>query len=181
MPDALVCAGYKWLLGPYSLGMAWYGPRFDDGMPLEETWCARVGSEDFRRVADYRDEYRPAAARYDVGERSNFILVPMQLAALRRVLEWQPDRIQAYCGSIGASALREAVGLGVTLENEPWRGNHLFGLRLPEGMDPARLGPELERRRISVSLRGSAVRVAPHVYNGEDDLHALVEAIRATI
>ena len=30
-PDALICAGYKWLLGPYSIGLAYYGPAFDSG------------------------------------------------------------------------------------------------------------------------------------------------------
>lgn len=180
-PDALVCAGYKWLLGPYSLGLAWYGSRLDGGVPLEETWTSRPDSDDFRRIGDYRNDYRPGAARYDVGERSNFILVPMQLAAIRRILAWSPEAIQEYCRSITRDALTEAVSLGVTVEDEMWRGNHLFGLRLPAGVDPARLGPELEARSISVSLRGSAIRVAPHVYNGEEDLNTLVEAIRVTL
>ncbi len=180
-PDALVCAGYKWLLGPYSLGLAWYGARFDGGVPLEETWASRPGSDDFRRVADYRDDYRPAAARYDVGERSNFILVPMQLAAIRKIQEWSPDAIQEYCRAITRGPLAEAAGLGLTVEDEKWRGSHLFGLRLPDGVDPSLLGPELESRSVSVSLRGSAVRVAPHVYNEEGDLRALLEAVRATL
>jgi selenocysteine lyase/cysteine desulfurase len=87
-PDALVCAGYKWLLGPYSLGVAYYGPRFDEGEPLEETWIGRAGSEDFRSLVLYRDDYRPGAARYDVGEPSNFALMPMLETALGLVLEW---------------------------------------------------------------------------------------------
>ena len=180
-PDALVCAGYKWLLGPYSLGLAWYGSRFDDGVPLEETWTSRPESHDFRRVGDYRNDYRPAAARYDVGERSNFILVPMQLAALRKIREWSPGGIQEYCRSITRDVLAEVSSLGVVVDDEQWRGSHLFGLRLPTGVDPARLGPELEARSISVSLRGSAIRVAPHVYNREEDLDVLLEAIRVTL
>ena len=35
-PDALVCAAYKWLLGPYSTGLAYFGPVFDHGTPIEE-------------------------------------------------------------------------------------------------------------------------------------------------
>ena len=33
-PDVLIVATYKWLLGPYSLSLAYFGPRFDDGEPL---------------------------------------------------------------------------------------------------------------------------------------------------
>lgn len=180
-PDALVCAGYKWLLGPYSLGLAWYGARFDGGRPLEETWTARPGSQDFRRVGEYRDDYRPGAVRYDVGERSNFILVPMLLAALRKILEWTPAEIERYCGAISAAPLSEAASLGLVVERSEWRGAHLFGLRLPAGVDPVRLAPELEARAVSVSVRGSAVRVAPHVYNAEEDLRVLLEAVRAAL
>ena len=91
-PDALVCAGYKWLLGPYSTGLAWYGPAFDHGTPIEENWITRRGSEAFAELVRYRDEYQPAALRYDVGERSNFVLLPMLVAALELVLEWTVPR-----------------------------------------------------------------------------------------
>ena len=37
-PDALVCAGYKWLMGPYGSGLAYYGKYFDQGKPIEESW-----------------------------------------------------------------------------------------------------------------------------------------------
>jgi selenocysteine lyase/cysteine desulfurase len=49
-PDYLVCAGYKWLLGPYSLGYLYVAPAHQDGRPLEQNWIARAGSEDFARL-----------------------------------------------------------------------------------------------------------------------------------
>ena len=51
------------------------------GEPLEENWILRAGSEDFSRLVDYRDEYQPGARRFDVGERTNFELTPMAIAA----------------------------------------------------------------------------------------------------
>ena len=81
-------------MGPYSLGFAYLGPRFDEGEPLEETWIGRAGSENFKELVNYRDDYQPGAVRYDVGERSNFALTPMAVAALEQVLDWQPVRIQ---------------------------------------------------------------------------------------
>ncbi len=177
-PDALVCAGYKWLLGPYSIGLAYFGPRFDGGEPLEETWIAREGSSDFRALVDYRDEYLPGAARYDVGERSNFILLPMLIAALEQVLAWGAAEIQAYCRALTAELLAEAASLGFAVEDEAWRGAHLFGLRAPPRVDLARLQALLAERKVAVSLRGSAIRVSPHVYNDEADVAALTECLR---
>jgi selenocysteine lyase/cysteine desulfurase len=177
-PDALVCAGYKWLLGPYSVGVAWYGPRYDDGVPLEETWIAREGSEDFRALVDYQDAYQSGAVRYDVGERSNFILVPMLVAALELLLDWGVTNIQAYCGALTRDLIGEARELGFAVEDDDWRGSHILGLRAPPGRELARLQPELVRRNVHVSLRGSAMRVSPNVYNDAGDVAALREALR---
>lgn len=177
-PDALVCATYKTMMGPYSLGVAWYGERFDGGVPLEETWLGRRGSEDFSALVDYEDEYQPGAARFDVGERSNFVLMPMLIAALDLLHAWTPEGVQTYCRGLMADAVHEARSMGYAVEDEAWRGWHMFGLRLPPGADVARLQQALTDRRVTVSLRGDAVRVAPSVYNTPADVNAFVDALR---
>jgi selenocysteine lyase/cysteine desulfurase len=45
-PDYLVCPGYKWLLGPYSLGYLYVAPQHAHGRPLEQNWIARRGSDE---------------------------------------------------------------------------------------------------------------------------------------
>jgi selenocysteine lyase/cysteine desulfurase len=177
-PDALICAGYKWLLGPYSISVAYFGSRYDRGEPIEENWIARRGSEDFQRLIDYEDEYAPGAIRYDGGERSNFILLPMFIAALKLILEMTPERIQQYCQHLIDEPVERARELGFTLEDAQWRGAHLFGLRVPERLDLKRLHHALLARNVIASLRGSALRVSPNVYNTQDDLDALVQVLR---
>jgi len=178
-PDALIAAGYKWLLGPYSIALSWLGERFDGGVPLEETWIGRRGSEDFQGLVDYEDEYQPGAIRYDVGERSNFVMVPMLTRALELLLEWTPAGISEYCAELTAPLLQRARELGFTLEDEAWRSPHLFGLYMPEGIDLRALRDELQERKIYVSLRGQALRVSPHVYNDGGDVDALIGALEA--
>ncbi len=177
-PDAVICAAYKWLLGPYGIGVAWLGPRYDNGEPLEETWIGRAGSDDFRGLVNYRDEYQPGAARFDVGERSNFTLLPMLVSGLELVNSWRPERVQDYCRELVQPVIEEAQSLGFAVEAEGWRASHIFGLRTPPGLDLAALQQLLQQRAISVSLRGSALRVSPNAYNDEADGVALVEALR---
>jgi selenocysteine lyase/cysteine desulfurase len=177
-PDALICAGYKWLLGPYSIGAAYLGPRFGGGTPLEETWLGRLGSEDFRGLVNYQDEYQPGALRYDMGERSNFILLPMLIAALEQLLEWGVANIQEYCRALTRDLIHEACGLGFTVEAEEARAAHLFGLRLPRGLDPDTLAEASRERNVFVSVRGSALRISPHVYNDARDVDALLDVLR---
>ncbi len=176
-PDALVCAGYKWLLGPYSIGLAYYGKAFDGGKPLEENWINRLESEDFTRLINYQEDYQPGALRYEVGEHSNFILVPMMLEALKQVNLWKPKNIQAYCESITKVALEKLRDAGYWVENENHRGSHLFGVRLPASRDIEKIKLRMKREKISVSFRGNAIRVSPHVYNTENDLMKLVKAL----
>jgi selenocysteine lyase/cysteine desulfurase len=176
-PDALIAATYKWLMGPYSMGFAYLGPRFDGGEPLEETWIGRAGSENFKELVHYRDDYQPGALRYDVGERTNFALMPMTIAALEQVLDWQPERIQEYCRVLTAPLVERVRTLGYTVEDPEFRGAHLFGLRAPAGTDITAIADRLRARKVYVSLRGSAIRVSPHVYNDAPDVEALMVAL----
>ena len=176
-PDALIVAGYKTLLGPYGLGYAYYGERFEDGTPLEDNWVARHGSENFSRLIDYQDAYAPGAVRFDVGERSNPILLPMGMVALESLLRWQPARIQAYCRELMGGTIESLLEAGYKVENERYRAHHLFGVRLPEGVLVAEIGERLEAHNVVVSVRGDAVRVSPNVYNDEGDAEALLSAL----
>ena len=178
-PDALICATYKWLLGPYSLALGWFGPRFDGGVPLEEAWLARAGSEDFRSLVDPADEYRPGAARYDVGGRSNFVLVPMAAAAIEKLLEWGDDAVPDHCRALTTGLLDDLRAAGWGADSDDGHAPHLFGLRLPAGTDAEAVRTELERRRVLVSFRGAAIRVSPHLYNVPADIAALRDALLA--
>ncbi|MEZ0541111.1 aminotransferase class V-fold PLP-dependent enzyme [Fibrella arboris] len=176
-PDALVCASYKWLMGPYSMGVACYGPAFDGGVPLEEAWMNRLDSNQFHRLAEYQPAYRPGAYRYNMGEHSNFTQMPMMEAALRQLLDYQPERIQQYCRELMADAIPELEALGYQIEPASGRGHHLLGVWVPSHADPMAISKSLLSRNVSVSARGRAIRVSPHVYNTEADVQALVQAL----
>jgi selenocysteine lyase/cysteine desulfurase len=169
-PDALICAGYKWLMGPYAIGLAYYGEYFDNGTPIEENWINRLNSEDFSGLVNYQHAYQPGALRYEVGEHSNFILAPMLLKAIQQLNKWGIERIQEYCGHISQDAIKRLKERGVIIEDEAWRGNHLFGIRLPQGADLEKVKSELLKHKIYVSVRGNSIRVSPNVYNTENDL-----------
>ena len=176
-PDALICAGYKWLLGPYSIGMAYYSDAFVNGTPLEENWINRADSEDFAGLVNYKAQYQPGMARYDVGERSNFILVPMLNESLRQIIEWQPARIQDYCKNIAQEALSKLDGSPFLLEGDDYRAHHLFGIRVSSKINVENLKNGLSTNKIYVSTRGNAIRISPHVYNDKQDLNTLVDKL----
>jgi selenocysteine lyase/cysteine desulfurase len=173
-PDYLVAAGYKWLLGPYSLGFLYVAPRHQQGRPLEEGWVVRRGAEDFRRLLEYPDRLHADARRFDMGERSNFALLPVAGAALAQLLEWGVGRI--------ADTLRETTGaIAARLEEHqihgsPDRAPHYLSVRFAAG-PPEGIEEKLASAGVHVSLRGDRMRITPHLYNDEEDVERLVAAL----
>ncbi len=180
-PDVLIAAGYKWLLGPYSIGVAYFSSRFDQGIPLEETWIGRKGSENFSNLVEYQDNYQQGAIRYDVGESSNFILLPMLSTALGLLEEWTPHAIQHYCRQLSDRLIDQVTQLGFLSEEREFRSGHLVGLTLPEAVALEPLKKELQRRSIFISVRGHSLRISPNVYNTLEDIDALVEVLEIVI
>jgi selenocysteine lyase/cysteine desulfurase len=177
-PDFAVCAAYKWLLGPYSLGFLYVAPGRQGGRPLEHGWIARAGSEDFAGLVLYADDFQPGARRFDVGERSNFILVPMALAALEQITAWQVGRIAATLGTLTAGIAERARALGWQAGPDALRAPHFLGLRSAPGM-PRGLAERLARERVYVSMRGDSMRVTPHLWNSDADAARLLRVLEA--
>ena len=177
-PDFLVAVGYKWLMGPYSLGYLYVAPKWREGTPLEQSWMTRAGAEDFARLVDYSDEYREGARRFDMGEFSQFTLLPMATAALTQVLDWGVERIGREIGVLTTRIAREVAALGCTVPRESDRVRHMLGVKRAGGL-PDRLAERLASARVYVSVRGDSIRVSPHLYNDAGDVERFVAVLRA--
>ncbi len=177
--DMVVAAGYKWLLGPYSVGYAWTAPHCRDWRPLEHHWAGREGSEDFAHLTSYTATFRPGARRFDGGEASNFVLLPMALAALETVAEWSVERVAATVEPLTAAVVNGAAAIGLPVHAEP-HARHIVGLRLPVG-SPAAVVQGLAEAQVHVSLRGESLRISPYVFNTADDVERLLAALRRAL
>lgn len=178
--DALICASYKWLFGPYGMGISYFGHAFDGGQPLEESWLNRTNSQDFANLTKYDHEYTEDSGRYNVGEMSNFILVPMLNEALRQINAWTVPQIEQYCQELTVPLYEYLKGRDVALEAEQYTSRHLFGLKLPEDIDPELLKTNLQENKISVSNRGGNLRVSVNVFNTEEDIEKLVQTLESS-
>ena len=179
-PDFLVAATYKWLLGPYSLGFLYVAPRWQSGQPLEENWVNREAAHDFARLVDYREGYAPGARRYDMGERANFVALPMAMAALEQIAAWQVARIAQTLSGLTGSIAAQVAPWGFEAAPAHLRAGHFLGLRWPGAMSPSLLA-QLAAAQVHVSIRGSAIRITPHLYNHEGDVARLLEVLEAAL
>ncbi len=174
--DFMVCAAYKWLLGPYSVGFMYVNPKHHGGTPIEKNWLPKKGSSDFAGLVRYRDEYEPGAKRFDVGENSNFTLMPVAVASLELLNGLGVSQVQAYIEGLTDDIARRAKGMGLGVAERELRSAHIVGLRLP-GQPPTGLTEHLANAGVSVSLRGESIRVSPNIYNDTSDIDCLFKVL----
>ncbi|HKM86315.1 MAG TPA: aminotransferase class V-fold PLP-dependent enzyme [Terriglobales bacterium] len=175
-PDFAVAASYKWLLGPYSSGLLYVAPKWHGGIPLEENWIQRANARDFANVL-YTNNYDEGARRFDMGERSNFALLPAAVRAMKQLLEWEVAQISDTAGALNRQLASAAADMGFSAPAEPLRAPHYLALRRKTAI-PKELPEVLAREKVFVSVRGSSIRVTPNVYNTAEDGEQLIACLR---
>ena len=177
-PDALFVAGYKWLMAPYGTGMAYFGPAFDDGIPLEDNWLSYEEREDFRNLGNYDRALLPKALKYSSGEHPAQANVAVLNASIDQLLDWGLTNMVNYNRELFSPFESEFQNMDCTLPDEDSRAPHLIGIRFENGLDLEKLKAELATRRIHVSLRGDAMRISLHVSNDTTDLVRLLDVLK---
>jgi selenocysteine lyase/cysteine desulfurase len=176
-PDFAVAASYKWLLGPYSTGLLYVAPKWHGGMPLEENWIQRSNARDFSSLILYTEDYDEGARRFDMGERSNFALLPAAVRAMKQLLEWRVANVSETIGALARELAVAAAQLGFSSPPENLRAPHYLCLRRKAGI-PSGLLEMLARDKVFVSVRGSSIRVTPNVYNSAADAERLISCLK---
>jgi selenocysteine lyase/cysteine desulfurase len=176
-PDYLVCSAYKWLLCPYTLAFLYVAPQHQVQLPFEEHYFNRLGAIDHEGRLEQLDAYDNGARRFDMGERSNFITVPMAITALKQLAEWSVVKVASEIAAITDTIIEGARRRGYSAPPRELRAGHLFGLRRPEGLPPG-LAKRLQAAGVFVSLRGDAIRVSPHLYNTEADVGRFLDVLK---
>ena len=173
-PDFAVAAGYKWLLSPYSTGVLYVAPKWQSGQPVEDGWIQRDNARRFSDLIHYTEGYQEGARRFDIGECSNFALLPGMNTALKQILEWSVAEISAAIAALTAR-LEDRVGMSATPRRH--RAPHYLCLRAGS-LPVENLARRLAAERIYISVRGTSIRITPHVYNTTEDVDRLAAIIK---
>ena len=115
-----------------------------------------------------------------MGEFPNFVLVPMTVAALRQILEWKVENIRHTLSALTGLIAEEAARLGCTTLPASSRIDHMIGIRLPKGI-LAGIAERMAEEKVFVSIRGDAIRISPHLYNGQEDIDKFFAVLRKLI
>jgi selenocysteine lyase/cysteine desulfurase len=182
--DFLICAGYKWLLGPFGTGFFWVKEEHLAMVrPAPFYWMAVAGSDNFAPL-NFEDP-KPAASakRWDSPEWASYF--NFNLAAM--------DASVDFVKGLGAGAvvahnhklielLFERLPKDRCVITSPLDAAH----RGPYGCFAARtaektgeLYEKLHKEKVFVSLRDGSIRVSPYLYNTERDIDRVIAVVTA--
>lgn len=175
-PDFSVSVGYKWLLGPYGLGYMYVSKKWQEaGQPLEYSWLTKKGSEDFTALTNYATEYRNGARKFDMGEFPQFNLLPMAMAALQQIINWEVDSIQFELKRLTDRIIDYKKKMKMFDGSSPCAG-HITSIPL-NSSNADELRERLRSNKIVISFRGTSIRVSPHLHNDLEDIDKLLSCL----
>ena len=180
--DFLVCAGYKWLLGPFGTGFFWAKHEHIGKMrPGPFYWMAVEGAENFADLAAAPMRPADAARRWDAAETANYYdlaaleggLELVLRAGVRTVAEHNHQLIDQLFARLPLDRCVTASPL-----DRASRGPYgCFRARTPE--KTRELYEKLRAENVITSLREGNIRVSPYLYNTERDIDRLIRVITA--
>ena len=180
--DAIVCAGWKWLCGPYGVGFGWLRPEFRSELrPTQRYWLSQQTAADLGADRDPADE-DPADSirRFDLFGTANFFNFHPWGAALEYLLEKGPPAIETHDRRLVRRLLDGLPGTYRAISPEAReRQSTLVFLSHKEKSRNETIYSNLGNAGIHVSFRRGAIRVAPHLYNDEAQIDRLLERLDA--
>ncbi|HEX5028728.1 MAG TPA: aminotransferase class V-fold PLP-dependent enzyme [Gaiellaceae bacterium] len=173
-PDVVTGGTVKYLLGSAGLGFMWVRDSLRSSLlPTQTGWFA---DEDIfaMSIADYSPH--ATARRFDSGTPPVPSLYP-GVAGMGVIAEVGIPEIESHVRGLADRLLAGLDELGARVATA--RGEHQYGpLICVVSTDPNALVDALARERIVTSTRDRNLRISLHLYNVDEDVDRILEALR---
>jgi cysteine desulfurase/selenocysteine lyase len=177
--DALVTTSYKWLCGPFGVGLAYLSPRWQSVLdPGITGWRSHSDVYDLR--AD-RCSYHNDARRFEfstmaygcAGSLAKSIAY-LNTYGVSNIMQGNAALIDRLLGNVAT------LGIHIVSPLSPGTRSSIISFKIP-GLPSSRVIQRLGARGIITSPRRDYIRVSPHFYNTESDIDRLADALTSVI
>ena len=176
--DAIVCAGYKWLCGPYGTGFAWIKPSLREKLKLNHAYWPVVLSDEQLQSEEkivYRDI--TSARKFDIFGTANFFnFVPFKTAIdywldvkMENVFKHNQGLIDHFIKNLD----RQRFSL-ISPEKGETRSNLIVISHQKKERNASIYRDLIAQRGIYTALWKGQIRISPHVYNTQEELDKLL-------
>jgi selenocysteine lyase/cysteine desulfurase len=174
--DFLASSGYKWLLSPISTGFLYVRRGL-----LDELWPTIVGYRSDENPMDFNyRNFQPAqtARRYEAGQLNfpGFAGMREAIGLLENIgIENVWSRILSLIGLLRNGLKRNnTFQIQSSMDEKSRSGILNFACQNPDS-----IAKRLFEHRIVISVRGGGLRISPHFYNTEEEIHKLLSELNA--
>jgi selenocysteine lyase/cysteine desulfurase len=171
--------GYKWMLSPTGIGFAYISSELRRRLaPSIFSWRSHQDWRNVDQLHHGEPDLPEAAMRYE-GGILNFSGIYAMEAVLDLIDSLGAEAVEKRVLDLAAKTrdvLRDNGGV-LLADQHPYYDSPIVTAQFP-GVNMSKLAQELKRRRIVVAARKGNLRVSPHMFNHEDDLGQLDEALR---
>lgn len=169
--DFLCTNSYKWMMAGYGGGILYVRKKILDRFkPAFVSWRSMVEPD---IMDNQKIDVRKDAARYEIG-CPTFPMIFAVGAALDYFTQIGPEKIEKRVLELSGFAVEGLKKAGfevVTPEDAPSRA----GIVIFKTKNPEKLRSKLISEKIYLSVRGGAMRIAPHFYNSFEDLEFFIK------
>jgi selenocysteine lyase/cysteine desulfurase len=178
--DFMVCAGYKWLLGPFGAGFLWVRKELIEQIrPGPLYWMGVEGAANFHSLGLGAMKPAPGARRWDAPETASFFNLAAVEASLELVLRAGIENIWKHNNALIEQMLAQLPRdrcVAASPAEAAARGPFgCFAARSAEKTQT--LYEKLSAAKVVTGLREGRIRVAPHLYNSPRDVDKLISVI----
>jgi len=182
--DLVTWAAYKWLCGPFGLGICYVNENLFRRLRAPQVWWGNVRPCDhadwsdsvYPRTLRARQLSPPENAAYFEGAVDCASILGLE-AAIDIWSEVGIDTIEERVLGLTDLLVKQVRGLGVEVVSPRGRmsSSGIVGLRIA---DATSFVERCGTNHLRVALRGGLLRVSPHCYNTEEDIERLVDLLK---
>ena len=178
--DAVVCAGYKWLLGPYGTGFAWINPKLREQLDYNQAyWIANLSDEVLKSEGPLTLNPSHTARKFDVFATANFFnFVPFK-ASIDYLLNIGIENIYQYQQSLVDQFIKKLDDYHYKLIS-PKEGKFRSSLIVISHRDSEKnlaIWGRLKNAQIYTAFWKGNIRLSPHIYNTSEEISKTIELL----
>ena len=171
--DAVVCAGYKWLLGPYGTGFCWMTPQLLESLELNSAyWIASLSNVQLQSEDVLELKSIKGTRKFDVFGTANFFnFVPFKASidyllslGIKEICNYNQNLINVFCDNLDLKKFKFISPVSGSARSALVVISHLNSNKNQSVFEL------LNKKHIHTAFWKGNIRISPHVYNSDKEI-----------